>query len=77
MSLDFQPVQLATGSSDTEGRLVFSQGKLLAVLTRLSGQHGPDAGKWFLEANFKQPPTRFAPLFDDIETAAEWLESAG
>jgi hypothetical protein len=39
MSLQLQPVQVATGSSDHESQLVFSDGFLVAVLVRLSDQH--------------------------------------
>ena len=40
MSLLFQPVQVATGSSDSESRLVFDDGFLVAILVQLCAQHG-------------------------------------
>ena len=52
MNLRLQPVQVATGSADTESQLVFAAGYLVAVLVRLSDDHQDEAGMWFLEAGF-------------------------
>ncbi len=52
MILNLQSAQVATRSDDAESQLVFADGFLVAVLVRLSEQHGADAGKWFLEAGF-------------------------
>jgi len=68
-----QPVRVGTGSEDEEGRLVFVEDALVALLVRLSGNHDADAGKWFLEAEFDcdclEPPA----LFEDLEQAQAWF----
>ena len=46
MNLRLQPVQVATGSSDTESHLVFADGFLVAVLVHLSDEHEAEAGQW-------------------------------
>ena len=45
-------MQVATGSYDTEGQVVFADGFLVAVLVRHSDQRDDLAGMWFLEAGF-------------------------
>lgn len=73
MILSLEPVQVATNSDDAESQLVFADGFLVAVLVRLSEQHGADAGKWFLEAGFG-PVNRVAPsLFEDLGAARLWI----
>lgn len=44
MTLRLQPVQVATGSYDIDGQLVFADGFLAAVLVKLSGYHDDMAG---------------------------------
>jgi hypothetical protein len=48
MSLRLQPVQVATGSDDTESLLVFADDFLVAVLVRLSDDHGAGLSQSFL-----------------------------
>jgi hypothetical protein len=50
----FQPIDVATASPDSEGRLVLLNGALAAVLVRLEDDtHGADVqGLWFVEAAF-------------------------
>ncbi|GJD53078.1 hypothetical protein OPKNFCMD_5849 [Methylobacterium crusticola] len=74
MSLHFQPVQVATGSADTESQLVFADGFLVAVLVRLSDDHGEDAGLWFLEAGFGRVDDPLQPTFSDLGEAQDWIE---
>ena len=74
MTLRLQPVQVATGSYDTEGQLVFADGFLVAVLVRLSDDHDDLAGMWFLEAGFGRVVTARLPLFADIDKAQSWIE---
>ena len=74
MTLRLQPVQVATGSYDTEGQLVFADGFLVAVLVRLSDDHDDLAGMWFLEAGFGRVVTASLPLFADIDKAQSWIE---
>lgn len=66
------------GSSD--GRLVMAQGKLAAVLVRVTAEEVSDTatqGGWFLEAGFgpcgilKAPPPEIFPTEDD---ALRWIE---
>jgi hypothetical protein len=74
MSLQLQPVQVATGSDDRESQLVFADGFLVAVLVHLSDEHGADAGKWFLEAGFGRLDHPNPPKFTDLDGAQAWIE---
>ncbi|WP_128566052.1 hypothetical protein [Methylobacterium crusticola] len=74
MSLHLQPVRVATGSDDTESQLVFSGGFLVAVLVRLSDDHGEDAGSWFLEAGFGRVNDLIQHTFLDLKEAQDWIE---
>ncbi|MEL6062231.1 MULTISPECIES: hypothetical protein [unclassified Methylobacterium] len=73
MILSLQPVQVATQSDDAESQLVFADGFLVAVLVRLSEQHGADAGKWFLEAGFGPVASICPPVFPDLAAARVWI----
>ena len=73
MSLHLQPAQVATGSDDQEGQLIFHAGRLVAVLVRLSDQHGDQAGKWFLEAGFGCVNDPSSPVFTDLDEAQDWI----
>lgn len=74
MRLRLQPVQIATGSDDQEGQLVFHGEFLVAVLVHLSDQeHGTEAGKWFLEAGFGPVESLNAPIFTDLDHAQSWI----
>jgi len=74
MTLRLQPVQVATGSDDTESQLVFKDGFLVAVLVRLSDSHGDEAGKWCLEAGFGPVDEPHPPIFADLDEAQAWIE---
>ncbi|TNC06528.1 hypothetical protein FF100_34330 [Methylobacterium terricola] len=74
MSLQLQPVRVKTGSHDTEGQLVFTDGLLVAVLVRLSEDHEGKAGMWFLEAGFDGAEERTHPTFADLDAAQEWIQ---
>lgn len=74
MSLHLQPVPIATGSGDTEGQLVFANGFLVAVLVRLSEDHGDDVDKWFLEAGFGRVDDQSGSTFADLDEAQEWIQ---
>jgi hypothetical protein len=52
--ITFQPIEVLTASEDRDGRLVLVDGKLAAVLVRLSDQaHDPLLrGAWYFEAGF-------------------------
>ena len=73
MSLQLQPVRVATGSRDTESQLVFSDGFLVAVLVQLSDEHADTAGRWFLEAGFGRVDAPHAPTFADLDEAQAWI----
>ena len=73
MSLRLQPVRVGNGSDDQNGRLVFKDDALVALLVRLSGNHDEDAGKWFLEAEFGRDCLEPAALCDDLERAQAWF----
>ncbi|WP_425324322.1 Crp/Fnr family transcriptional regulator [Methylobacterium frigidaeris] len=64
----------ATDSGDTEGQLVFANGFLVAVLVRLSEDHGDDVGKWFLEAGFGRVDDPGEPKFAELDDAQEWIQ---
>jgi len=73
--LALQPVRVATGE-DEEGRLVLVDDCLIAVLVRLSRQHGEIAGHWFLEASFGPALDAMAwPTFPDLKAAERWIVS--
>ncbi|MDR7038625.1 hypothetical protein J2X36_003395 [Methylobacterium sp. BE186] len=73
MSLHLEPIRVATGSGDEEGRLVLMQDRLVAVLVRLSEQHGPDAGRWFLEAGLGPLAGPDQPSFAGLDEAQDWI----
>ena len=73
MSFRLQPVQVATGSDDTESQLVFADGFLVAVLVRLSDDHGDEAGMWFLEVGFGRVDDPRQPKFADLDVAQAWI----
>lgn len=75
VDLSFRPVPVATGCADEAGFLVLADGRLAAVLVRLSDTlHGPElAGSWFLEAGFGPcRPDRQQP-FATLDAAEAWL----
>jgi hypothetical protein len=74
VTLTLQPVRVATGGPDEEGCLVFAEGRLVAVLVRLSDEHGERAGHWFFEVGFGRLDGPAHPSFAAIEDAQEWLE---
>jgi len=75
MSLHLQPVQVATGSADSDSHLVFSDGLLVAVLVHLSDQHEEEAGMWYLEAGFGPISGPDEPPFVNLDAAQAWISS--
>ena len=73
MNLQLQPVQVATGSKDTESQLVFADGFLVAVLVRLSEEHADEAGRWYLEAGFGPVDDPHPPTFASVHEAQAWI----
>jgi hypothetical protein len=72
MTMTAMPVRVGT-DHDEEGCLVFSKDRLVAVLVRLSDEHGELAGLWFLEAGFGGVDAIDHPTFPDLAAAQEWL----
>jgi len=71
----FKPVRVETGSADEDGRLVFADGKLVAVLVRLSDEHEePELrGTWFLEVGFGWWLDDRNEVFPTLENAEAWI----
>ncbi len=75
MKLTLQAVRVANGR-DEEGRLVFAEGRLIAVLVQLSSLHEEVgmAGQWFLETGYGRQLSGEHPTFPDLSAAEEWLQ---
>jgi hypothetical protein len=74
MTLALQPVRIETGTDDEQGCLVFADGRLVAVLVRLSDQHEGLAGQWYYEHGFGPFDGPAHPTFATIEAAQDWIE---
>jgi hypothetical protein len=70
-----QQVRIATDSSDEEAFLLFSDGRLAAIIVRLAEpSHGNMKGRWFLECGFGDWYTApFPEPFADADAAERWL----
>jgi hypothetical protein len=73
VTLSTQPVRVDTGTDDEEGLLVFADGRLVAVLVRLSDRHETAAGQWFYECGFGRLDGPEHPVFSDLEAAQSWI----
>jgi len=73
MTLVTQPIRVGTGA-DEEGCLVFSDGRLAAVLVRLSDDNEIAPGQWFYEAGFGALDGPEHPTFADLEEAKAYIE---
>lgn len=73
MNVALQPVRVETGSPDEEGCLAFVDGRLVAVLVRLSDQHDGAMGHWFLEHGFGRLDGPAHPTFANLEAAQDWI----
>jgi hypothetical protein len=74
MTLALQPVRVETGGPDEDGCLIFADGRLAAVLVRLSDQHEGLAGQWYYEHGFGPFDGPAHPVFPTIEAAQEWID---
>lgn len=74
MTLTLQPVEVAA-RHDNEGQLVFADGRLVALLVRLSQLHEDAAGRWFLEVGFEALDYPSAIDFPDLDAALAWIEA--
>ncbi|HEV2558786.1 MAG TPA: hypothetical protein VGU45_09180 [Microvirga sp.] len=73
MTLTHQSALVATGY-DEEGALIYADGRLVAVLVRLSDLHEAEAGHWYLEAGFGiglDGPNH--ETFDSLDEAKGWI----
>jgi hypothetical protein len=74
VEVTWQPIRVETGSSEEDGRLVLVDGKLVAVLVRLSDEHPqPELhGHWFVEAGCG-PIFERHEVFPTFEDAVAWV----
>lgn len=72
MNLTLEPILVANGE-DCEGRLVFRDGWLVAVLVRLSAQHDEQEGFWYLEKGFGALDGPDLPSFEHLDEAIAWI----
>ncbi|GEP05329.1 hypothetical protein [Methylobacterium oxalidis] len=76
-NITLQPVQIASLCADTDGRIAFADGKLVAVLVRLSEElHGADgrAGQWCVEVGFGACDVGVLSVrFDGLDAARRWI----
>ena len=63
-------------SGDTEGALVFRDGVLVAVLSRLGPHHGALAGLWNIEAAFQSADAPVHEHFADVDAARAFFDRA-
>lgn len=73
MSITFVEMPLVATNLDDEGVLVLENGRLAAVVSRLSDpEHGSAQGQWFVEAGFGQCAKQMPP-FQSLEEVAAWV----
>jgi hypothetical protein len=75
LNITFEPIPVALDDENVEGRLVFADAHLIAVLVMLSPSHEELAGKWFAEALFGSLTEEEHPIFSDLEEARTWIIS--
>lgn len=74
MRLRLEPVRVEVGV-EVDGRLVFLDSRLVAVLVRIPAEHdGGETGWWFLEKGFGPLDTPVHHSFPDLEAAQDWLK---
>ena len=73
-ALTLAPVRVGTGAADEDGRLVFAEGLLVAVLIQLAEGHDA-VGHWFLEHGFGRLDVPMSPTFADLQIAENWIAS--
>ena len=75
MAVRHMMVRLCTsgGSPDSEGRLLFVDERLVAVISLLSADHDELAGRWFIEATFGVPGSD--STFETLAAATQWVTS--
>jgi hypothetical protein len=72
-----KPVKVRIDGHDSEGRLIFADDQLSAVIVRLDSEaHIPEhREQWHLEAGFGPCDVRLAPpTFTTLEEAEAWVQ---
>lgn len=77
MSVSFEAITLDTGDDDDRAVLVLRDGRLTAVLSRLSAMHEELAGQWFVEAMFGPTLNAQQHVFADPDEFVSWLAEEG
>ncbi len=73
MTLNLQPIRVATGF-DEEGMMVLDEEqRLVAVLVRLSDENEVAPGQWYLEAGFGRLDGGSHPTFSNLDMAQDWI----
>lgn len=70
----FQPVEVAV-AGQTEGRLVFVDGKLAVVLVKLDIKQNELDGRWYAEAAFNGLERMSEHTFNDLPAVVAWIET--
>jgi hypothetical protein len=75
--LVFQPVAIAA-ETDSDGRLVFADDQLAAILVRLDDEfHAAQRGAWFLEVGFGAlAPAAGEKVFSNLDEATVYIQRA-
>ena len=73
MTVTTMPVRVVTGADDEEGRLVFCEERLVAVLVRLPDDDEIAPGQWFYEAGFGACDGPDHPTFSSLEDAEDYI----
>jgi hypothetical protein len=74
VEVTLQAIRVETGTSEEDGRLVLVDGKLIAVLVRLSDEYPqPELhGQWFVEVGLG-PIFQRHEVFSTLEEAIVWI----
>lgn len=72
MTVSFEPVVLDS-CVDNEAVLVFREGRLIAVVSRLGELHQELAGRWFVETTFDAGQRTPAHPFRDLSEVESWI----
>lgn len=72
--INFQPVKVAS-PGQTDGRLVFVDESLVAVVTRLDDTNDAFAGRWFAEAQFEGMRDIQDHTFGSLDELEEYIAS--
>jgi len=71
MSVELREIQIAS-EYDHDGRLILIDGRLVAVMVKLSELHEHLAGRWYLETGYGVLKNE-QPNFLDLDSAIEWI----